>query len=99
MIVVKPSITGTQLDKTQIIRNAINHSRGEQSVGTMTKTSHRPTRERTVSMWAWTLGAKQSLACVTASGRDAGNGELTLYNHWRGRFSVRSSAGIALKTN
>ena len=64
-----------------IIRKAMDHWRGVNSVGEMTMVIHRPDWERSMSMLAWTEGDKKSLVRVTAPARDAGNGTLLVDNN------------------
>ena len=65
----------------EIIRKAMDHWRGVNSVGEMTMVIHRPDWERSMSMLAWTEGDKKSLVRVTAPARDAGNGTLLVDNN------------------
>lgn len=61
---------------TDIVRDAINHWRGQSSQGEMTMTIHRPDWERSMSMETWTEGEKKSLVRVTEPRKDRGNGTL-----------------------
>ena len=63
-------------DAAEIVRATIDNWRGKSSYGEMTMTIHRPSWERTMSMRAWTQGAKKSLVRITAPKKDAGNGTL-----------------------
>jgi outer membrane lipoprotein-sorting protein len=67
-------------EPTEIVRAAWDHWRGESSVSEMTMVIHRPSWERSMSMRAWTRGAKHSLVRVTAPSKDAGNGTLMVDN-------------------
>jgi outer membrane lipoprotein-sorting protein len=64
----------------EIVRAAWDHWRGESSYSEMTMIIHRPSWERSMSMQAWTRGAKHSLVRVTAPSKDAGNGTLMVDN-------------------
>jgi len=68
-------------DAAEIVRRSIDNWRGKSSYGEMTMTVHRPTWERTMSMRAWTQGAKKTLVRVTAPKKDAGNGTLMVDNN------------------
>jgi outer membrane lipoprotein-sorting protein len=64
------------LDARDIVRQSLDHWRGQTSMGEMTMTIHRPDWERSMSMQSWTAGMDQSLVRVTAPRRDVGNGTL-----------------------
>ena len=68
-------------DAADIVRAAIDNWRGASSYGEMSMTIHRPSWERSMSMRAWTRGAKKSLVRVTAPKKDAGNGTLMVDNN------------------
>jgi outer membrane lipoprotein-sorting protein len=65
-----------QPEAREIIENAMDHWRGQNSYGEMTMTIHRPDWERSMSMRSWTEGTKSSLVRITAPVKDAGNGTL-----------------------
>lgn len=64
-------------DATQIVRDAIDHWRGQSSYTEMTMVIHRPDWERSMTMQAWTKGDEQSLVRVMEPKKDRGNGTLT----------------------
>jgi outer membrane lipoprotein-sorting protein len=64
-------------DGKTIVRDAINHWRGLSSYTEMTMIIHRPDWERSMTMRAWTKGAKQTLVRVVEPKKDRGNGTLT----------------------
>jgi len=64
-------------DGKAIVRDAINHWRGLSSYTEMTMVIHRPDWERSMTMRAWTKGAKQTLVRVVEPKKDRGNGTLT----------------------
>ena len=70
-----------QLVPGDLIRKAMDHWRGINSMGEMTMVIHRPDWERSMSMQTWTEGDKNSLVRVTAPARDAGNGTLLVDNN------------------
>jgi outer membrane lipoprotein-sorting protein len=65
----------------EIIENAMDHWRGQNSYGEMTMVIHRPDWERSMSMRSWTQGSKNSLVRITAPAKDAGNGTLLKDNN------------------
>ncbi|MDJ0778927.1 MAG: outer membrane lipoprotein-sorting protein [Gammaproteobacteria bacterium] len=65
-------------DPRELIRAAMDHWRGLNSVSEMTMTVHRSDWERSFSMRAWTEGDKLSLVRVIEPKRDAGNGTLVI---------------------
>ena len=67
-----------ELTAAGIIRQAMDHYRGQTSRSEMTMTIHRPDWERQMSMRAWTQGDKRTLVRVTKPAKDAGNGTLSL---------------------
>ncbi|MBD3871336.1 MAG: outer membrane lipoprotein-sorting protein [Acidobacteria bacterium] len=73
--------TSSAQDAAEIVRKSIDNWRGESSYGEMSMTIHRPSWERSMSMRAWTGGAKKSLVRVTAPKKDAGNGTLMIDNN------------------
>jgi len=73
--------TSSAQDAAEIVRKSIDNWRGESSYGVMSMTIHRPSWERSMSMRAWTSGAKKSLVRVTAPKKDAGNGTLMIDNN------------------
>jgi len=68
---------GTDLDATEIVRDAVNHWRGVSSSTEMSMTIHRPDWERKMTMHAWTKGDDKSLVRVLEPAKDRGNGTLT----------------------
>ncbi|SVC97875.1 uncharacterized protein METZ01_LOCUS350729 [marine metagenome] len=66
----------SDLDATNIVRNALNHWRGLSSHGEMTMIIHRPDWERTMSIVFWSKGETSSLVRVTAPRKDRGSGTL-----------------------
>ncbi len=59
-----------------IVRQAIDHWRGQSSYSEMTMVIHRPDWERSMSLRAWTEGDDRSLVRVTAPAKDRGNATL-----------------------
>ena len=66
------------LTASEIIRQAMDHYRGQTSHAEMTMVIHRPDWERRMSMRAWTEGDKRTLVRVTEPAKDAGNGTLSV---------------------
>jgi outer membrane lipoprotein-sorting protein len=66
------------LSASEIIRQAMDHYRGQTSHAQMTMVIHRPDWERRMSMRAWTEGDKRTLVRVTEPAKDAGNGTLSV---------------------
>lgn len=64
-----------------LIRQVMNHWRGQSSYSEMTMTIHRPDWQRSMSMRSWTKGEKTSLIRVTRPKKDAGNATLTKDNN------------------
>ena len=67
----------TELDATQIVRDAVNHWRGLSSDSVMSMVIHRPDWERSMTMRAWTKGDDRALVRVLEPRKDRGNGTLT----------------------
>ncbi len=67
-----------QVQAAKIIQQAIDHYRGLTSYSEMTMTIHRPAWQRSLSLQAWSRGAKKTLIRVTAPARDKGNATLVL---------------------
>ncbi|MEH6591163.1 MAG: outer membrane lipoprotein-sorting protein [Halioglobus sp.] len=65
-----------QPEAREIIENAMEHWRGQNSYTEMTMIIHRPDWERSMSMRSWTEGSKSSLVRITAPAKDVGNGTL-----------------------
>ncbi len=66
-----------------IIRQAMDHYRGQTSYSEMRMTIHRPDWERSMTMRAWSQGDDHSLVRVVEPAQDAGNGTLTVEgNMW-----------------
>jgi outer membrane lipoprotein-sorting protein len=63
-------------DAAQLIRNAMDHWRGQTSYSDMTMTIHRPDWERSMTMRSWSKGDKLSLVRILEPKKDAGNGTL-----------------------
>lgn len=64
------------IDATQLVRDAMDHWRGQTSYSDMTMTIHRPDWERSMTMKSWSKGDKLSLVRVVEPKKDAGNGTL-----------------------
>ncbi len=65
LLLVIPALgIAEELDGKTIVRDAINHWRGVSSYTEMTMVIHRPDWERSMTMSAWTKGAKQTLVRV-----------------------------------
>ena len=64
-------------DAKTIVREAIDHWRGQSSYTEMTMIIHRPDWERSMTMRAWTKGDVHSLVRVIEPKKDRGNGTLT----------------------
>ena len=78
LLLVIPALgIAEELDGKTIVRDAINHWRGVSSYTEMTMVIHRPDWERSMTMSAWTKGAKQTLVRVIEPKKDRGNGTLT----------------------
>ena len=73
-LVARPSFA--ELTARDIIENAMDHWRGQNSYGEMEMIIKRPDWERKMGMRSWTEGSKHSLVRVTAPAKDAGNGTL-----------------------
>ncbi len=73
-----PGANATEPDPRELIRSAMDHWRGLNSISEMTMTVHRSDWERSFSMRAWTEGDKLSLVRVIEPKRDAGNGTLVM---------------------
>ncbi len=71
-------LAATEPDPRELIRAAMDHWRGLNSISEMTMTVHRSDWERSFSMRAWTEGDKLSLVRVIEPKRDAGNGTLVM---------------------
>lgn len=65
-----------QPNASQLVRNVMDHWRGQTSYSEMTMTIHRSDWERSMSMKSWSKGDKVSLVRVTAPKKDAGNATL-----------------------
>lgn len=63
-------------DARNIIKQAIDHFRGETSFSVAVMTIHRPDWERSMEMKGWTEGTDKSLMRITSPAKDAGNGTL-----------------------
>lgn len=61
-----------------IIRNAMDHYRGQTSYSEMTMVIHRPDWQRSMTMRGWSEGDKQTLVRVVEPKKDAGNGTLSV---------------------
>ena len=61
-----------------IVRQAMDHYRGQSSRADMTMTIHRPDWERSMRMQAWTSGEEKTLVRVTEPRKDAGNATLSV---------------------
>ena len=66
------------LDADTIVRQAMDHYRGQSSRADMTMTIHRPDWERSMRMQAWTAGDEKTLVRVTEPRKDAGNATLSV---------------------
>ena len=78
LLLVIPALgIAEELDGKTIVRDAINHWRGLSSYTEITMVIHRPDWERSMTMSAWTKGAKQTLVRVIEPKKDRGNGTLT----------------------
>lgn len=64
-----------------IVRQAMDHYRGQSSRADMTMTIHRPDWERSMRMQAWTSGDEKTLVRVTEPRKDAGNATLSVDNN------------------
>jgi len=69
------------LDAETIVRQAMDHYRGQSSRADMTMTIHRPDWERSMRMQAWTAGDQKTLVRVTEPRKDAGNATLSVDNN------------------
>jgi outer membrane lipoprotein-sorting protein len=69
------------LDAETIVRQAMDHYRGQSSRADMTMTIHRPDWERSMRMQAWTSGDEKTLVRVTEPRKDAGNATLSVDNN------------------
>jgi outer membrane lipoprotein-sorting protein len=77
LLIVPASGHGEERDGRTIVKDAIDHWRGESSYTEMTMTIHRPDWERSMTMRAWTMGDDHSLVRIIAPAKDRGNGTLT----------------------
>ena len=68
----------TAFDAETIVRQAIDHYRGQSSRADMTMTIQRPDWERSMRMQAWTSGDEKTLVRVTEPRKDAGNATLSV---------------------
>jgi outer membrane lipoprotein-sorting protein len=68
-------------DPRDLIKQAMDHWRGQSSYSEMTMTIHRPDWQREMSIRSWTKGDKTSLVRVILPKKDAGNGTLTKDNN------------------
>ncbi len=72
-----PGFAFADPDPRQIIRDTVDHWRGQSSYTEMTMVIHRPDWERSMTMRGWTKGEDQSLVRVVAPQKDRGNATLT----------------------
>ena len=77
MLVVPMLGHGEERDGRAIVKDAIDHWRGQSSYTEMTMIIHRPDWERSMTMQAWTKGDDHSLVRVLEPAKDRGNGTLT----------------------
>ena len=68
---------GEDRDGRAIVKDAIDHWRGQSSYTEMTMIIHRPDWQRSMTMRAWTMGDDHSLVRVIEPAKDRGNGTLT----------------------
>ncbi len=64
----------------ELIKQVMDHWRGQSSYSEMTMTIHHPDWQRSMSMRSWTRGDKTSLIRITRPKKDAGNATLTKDN-------------------
>jgi len=78
ILLVSPTLGhGEERDGRAIVKDAIDHWRGQSSYTEMTMVIHRPDWERSMTMRAWTMGDDHSLVRVIEPAKDRGNGTLT----------------------
>ncbi len=80
LLVVPALGLGEERDGRAIVKDAIDHWRGQSSYTEMTMIIHRPDWERSMTMQAWTKGDDHSLVRVLEPAKDRGNGTLTDQN-------------------
>ncbi len=73
---VTASSCAGEINARQLVKDAMNHWRGRTSSTVITMTIHRPDWERSMTLQAWSKGAKLSLVRVIEPKKDAGNGTL-----------------------